>query len=196
MTERLDKFLVSQGIGSRKEVTRLVRRGSVMVDGKPTSTADCKIDPENSKVTVEGKEIVYRRFLYIMMNKPAGVLSATEDRKSRTVLDLLPPPLSRRGLFPAGRLDKDTTGLLILTDDGEFAHRMLSPKSHVYKRYAAAGRYHVCACTPVGGRIPGPEDGVCGDQRGKISSGKTNVRSVRQPGGVSEETQDRRSFSG
>ena len=76
MTERLDKFLVSQGIGSRKEVTRLVRRGSVMVDGKPTSTADCKIDPENSKVTVEGKEIVYRRFLYIMMNKPgdAGVL--------------------------------------------------------------------------------------------------------------------------
>lgn len=92
MTERLDKFLVSQGIGSRKEVTRLVRRGSVMVDGKPTSTADCKIDPENSKVTVEGKEIVYRRFLYIMMNKPAGVLSATEDRKSRTVLDLLPPP--------------------------------------------------------------------------------------------------------
>ena len=134
MTERLDKFLVSQGIGSRKEVTRLVRRGSVMVDGKPTSTADCKIDPENSKVTVEGKEIVYRRFLYIMMNKPAGVLSA--------------------------------------------------------------GSYHVCACTPVGGRIPGPEDGVCGDQRGKISSGKTNVRSVRQPGGVSEETQDRRSFSG
>ena len=145
MTERLDKFLVSQGIGSRKEVTRLVRRGAVMVDGKPTSTADCKIDPENSKVTVEGKEIVYRRFLYIMMNKPAGVLSATEDRKSRTVLDLLPPPLSRRGLFPAGRLDKDTTGLLILTDDGEFAHRMLSPKSHVYKRYAASTQNPVTA---------------------------------------------------
>ena len=80
-----------------------------------------------------------------MMNKPAGVLSATEDRKSRTVLDLLPPPLSRRGLFPAGRLDKDTTGLLILTDDGEFAHRMLSPKSHVYKRYAASTQNPVTA---------------------------------------------------
>lgn len=145
MTERLDKFLVSQGVGSRKEISRLVRRGSVIVDGKPASTADWKIDPENSKVSVEGKEIVYRRFLYIMMNKPAGVLSATEDRKGRTVLDLLPPALSRRGLFPAGRLDKDTTGLLILTDDGEFAHRMLSPKSHVYKRYAASTQNPVTA---------------------------------------------------
>ena len=108
-----------------------------MVDGKPTSTADCKIDPENSKVTVEGKEIVYRRFLYIMMNKPAGVLSAARDARQETVLDLLPPELKRRGLFPAGRLDRDTEGLLLITDDGDFAHRMLAPKSHVYKLYEA-----------------------------------------------------------
>ena len=108
-----------------------------MVDGKPTSTADCKIDPENSKVTVEGKEIVYRRFLYIMMNKPAGVLSAARDARQETVLDLLPPELKRRGRVPAGRLDRDTEGLLLITDDGDFAHRMLAPKSHVYKLYEA-----------------------------------------------------------
>lgn len=135
MTERLDKFLVSQNIGSRKEIGKLVRCGEVLVNGICVKDAALKINPENDKVVVNGREVIFRKQLYIMMNKPAGVLSATEDKHAATVLDLLPPELYRKGLFPAGRLDKDTTGLLIITDDGDFAHKMLAPKSHVYKLY-------------------------------------------------------------
>lgn len=135
--ERLDKFLVSQNIGSRKEAARLVRGGAVTVNGQTAKDPAQKLDPAVDLVTVDGREVAYRKHLYIMMNKPAGVLSATEDKHAPTVLDLLPPDLQRRGLFPAGRLDKDTTGLLLITDDGDFAHRMLAPKSHVYKRYQA-----------------------------------------------------------
>ena len=135
--ERLDKFLVSQNIGSRKEAARLVRGGAVTVNGQTVKDPAQKLDPAVDLVTVDGREVAYRKHLYIMMNKPAGVLSATEDKHAPTVLDLLPPDLQRRGLFPAGRLDKDTTGLLLITDDGDFAHRMLAPKSHVYKRYQA-----------------------------------------------------------
>lgn len=135
--ERLDKFLSSQNVCTRKEAARLVKKGIVLVDGVPALSPEQKLEPEKARVTVGGREVAYRRYLYLMMNKPAGVLSATEDKRSKTVLDLLPPELSRRGLFPAGRLDKDTTGLLLITDDGGLAHRMLSPKSHVYKRYEA-----------------------------------------------------------
>lgn len=135
--ERLDKFLVSQNIGSRKEAARLVRGGAVTVNGQTVKDPAQKLDPAVDLVTVDGREVAYRKHLYIMMNKPAGVLSATEDKHAPTVLDLLPQNLQRRGLFPAGRLDKDTTGLLLITDDGDFAHRMLAPKSHVYKRYQA-----------------------------------------------------------
>lgn len=135
--ERLDKFLVSQNIGSRKEAARLVRGGAVTVNGQTAKDPAQKLDPALDRVAVNGREVAYRKHLYIMMNKPAGVLSATEDKHAPTVLDLLPPDLQRRGLFPAGRLDKDTTGLLLITDDGDFAHRMLVPKSHVYKRYQA-----------------------------------------------------------
>ena len=135
--ERLDKFLVSQNIGSRKEAARLVRGGAVTVNGQTAKDPAQKLDPALDRVAVDGREVAYRKHLYIMMNKPAGVLSATEDKHAPTVLDLLPPDLQRRGLFPAGRLDKDTTGLLLITDDGDFAHRMLAPKSHVYKRYQA-----------------------------------------------------------
>ena len=137
MPERLDKFLVSQNLGSRKDVSKLVRAGRVTVNGETARDAAGKLEPDSDRVQVDGRDVLYRKYLYIMMNKPAGVLSATEDRKAKTVLDLLPPELARRGLFPAGRLDKDTTGLLIITDDGEFAHKMLSPKSHVYKLYEA-----------------------------------------------------------
>ena len=137
MPERLDKFLSSQNLGSRKDVSLLVRSGRVRVNGQPAKDAAQKIEPETDIVTVDGAEVTYRKHLYLMMNKPAGVLSATEDSKGETVLDLLPPELRRRGLFPAGRLDKDTTGLLIITDDGDFAHKMLAPKSHVYKLYEA-----------------------------------------------------------
>lgn len=136
MGERLDKFLSSQGFGTRKEVGKLIRGGAVSVDGVPQRDPAAKIDPA-AAVTVEGRPVQYQKYLYIMMNKPAGVLSATEDRRQRTVLDLLPEDLRRRGLFPAGRLDKDTTGFLLITDDGDLAHRMLSPKKHVYKMYRA-----------------------------------------------------------
>ena len=137
MQERLDKFLSSQGFGTRKEVGKQIRSGGVSVDGLPQRDPAAKVDSERQVVTVAGRPVQYQRYVYIMMNKPAGVLSATEDRRQKTVLDLLPEDLRRRGLFPAGRLDKDTTGFLLITDDGELAHRMLSPKKHVYKRYVA-----------------------------------------------------------
>lgn len=141
--ERLDKFLASQNVGTRKEVSKLVRSGAVTVNGIPARDSAQKVDPERDRVAVGGEEIAFSRFVYIMMNKPAGVLSATEDSRASTVLDLLPPDLRRRGLFPAGRLDKDTTGLLLITDDGDFAHRMLAPKSHVYKLYQAETEFPV-----------------------------------------------------
>jgi len=154
--ERLDKFLTSQNICTRKEAAKLVRAGVVLINGVPADSPAQKVEPAADKVTVEGREILYRQYIYIMMNKPAGVLSATEDKHTPTVLDLLPPELRRRGLFPAGRLDKDTTGLLLITDDGGLAHKMLAPKSHVYKLYRALLE------KPVGqGDIAAFEKGVC-----------------------------------
>lgn len=135
--ERLDKVLVSQNVGSRKEIGQLARKGQITVNGIPVKKADTKVDPQRDVLCVCGREIVFQRFVYYMLHKPAGVLSASRDRHAETVLDLLPPQLQRRNLFPAGRLDKDTEGLLILTDDGDFAHRMLSPKHHVEKEYYA-----------------------------------------------------------
>ena len=135
--ERIDKILALHNYGSRKEVGGLIRSGAVTVNGAPVRKSDLKIDPERDEVRVSGERAVLRKRVVLMMHKPAGVLSATRDGKGETVLDLLPPELYRRGLFPAGRLDKDTTGLLILTDDGDLAHRMLAPKSHVYKLYEA-----------------------------------------------------------
>ena len=133
--ERLDKYLSSRGAGSRKEVQGLIKSGAVTVDGAVCKQTDLKIDPDSADVTVNG-QAVGEKFVYIMMNKPAGVVSATEDSRDKTVIDILPSDLKRRGLFPAGRLDKDTEGLLIITNDGDFAHRMLSPKKHVYKLYS------------------------------------------------------------
>ncbi len=135
--ERLDKLLASTGRWSRREAKRLVKEGRVLVDGIPALCAEDKVNPERSAVLVDGADIGYARQTYIMLHKPAGVLSATEDPRQRTVLDLLPPELRRRGLFPVGRLDRDTEGLLLLTDDGSLAHRLLSPKSHVDKVYYA-----------------------------------------------------------
>lgn len=135
--QRLDKLLASQGLGSRKEVGALLRAGRVTVDGDVVRSGESKVDGDAQRIVVDGTVISYRQYLYLMMNKPAGVISASSDPKARTVVDLVPPALHRRGLFPAGRLDKDTTGLLILTDDGDFAHRMLSPKKGVDKLYHA-----------------------------------------------------------
>ena len=135
--ERLDKILVSQGLGSRKEVHALIKSGVVKVDGEICKKPDLKLDPDKAEILADGKKIGTDKFIYIMMNKPAGVVSATNDNFDRTVLDILPREFVRKGLFPAGRLDKDTEGLLIITNDGDFAHKMLSPKSHVDKQYIA-----------------------------------------------------------
>lgn len=135
--ERLDKLLAGTGKWSRREVKALVRQGLVRVDGRLAASAEDKLDPAAAVVTVAGETVALHRFTYVMLHKPAGVLTATEDRKQPTVLDLLPPELRRIGLAPVGRLDKDTEGLLLLTNDGELAHRLLSPKYHVDKRYLA-----------------------------------------------------------
>ena len=135
--ERLDKVLAATGRWSRREVKLLVKQGQVRVNGAAASSAEEKVDPETAVITVGGQTVVLQKHTYIMLHKPAGVLSATEDSRQKTVLELLPPELRRRGLSPVGRLDKDTEGLLLLTDDGELAHRLLSPKYHVDKRYYA-----------------------------------------------------------
>ena len=135
--ERLDKVLAATGRWSRREVKLLVKQGQVRVNGAAASSAEEKVDPETAVITVGGQTVVLQKHTYIMLHKPAGVLSATEDSRQKTVLELLRPELRRRGLSPVGRLDKDTEGLLLLTDDGELAHRLLSPKYHVDKRYYA-----------------------------------------------------------
>lgn len=135
--ERLDKLLAGTGKWSRREVKALVRQGLVRVDGRLAASAEDKLDPAAAIVTVADETVALHRFTYVLLHKPAGLLTATEDRKQPTVLDLLPPELRRIGLAPVGRLDKDTEGLLLLTNDGELAHRLLSPKYHVEKRYLA-----------------------------------------------------------
>lgn len=135
--ERLDKIISATGKKSRREVREMVRQGRVLVDGKPAPAADMKVDPQTAVILLDGEPLNYEQFTYVMLHKPAGVLTATEDRRQETVLDLLPPELRRRGLSPVGRLDKDTEGLLLLTNDGQLAHRLLSPKSHVDKVYYA-----------------------------------------------------------
>lgn len=135
--ERLDKIIASMGVYSRREVKTLVKEGKVLADGKIARSAEDKYDPTQVKITIAGEAFDYRRNTYLMLHKPAGVLSATEDGKGQTVLDLLPKEYSKMGLFPVGRLDKDTEGLLLLTDDGDMAHALLSPKKHVDKVYYA-----------------------------------------------------------
>lgn len=135
--ERLDKVLAATGRWSRREVKQLVRQGQVRVNGAAATSAEEKVEPETAVITVGGEPVRLQKYTYVMLHKPAGVLTATEDSQQRTVLDLLPPELRKRGLSPVGRLDKDTEGLLLLTDDGQTAHRLLSPKYHVDKVYFA-----------------------------------------------------------
>ena len=137
MAERLDKILASQGIATRSEAQRLIRSGRVTVNGTVCRDPAFKWEPADCEIAVSGRPLRYRRHLYVMMNKPAGLLCVSRDPKAKTVIDLLPPDLRRQGLFPAGRLDKDTVGLVIITDDGDFAHRMLAPKKAIVKRYQA-----------------------------------------------------------
>ena len=134
---RLDKFICDQGLGGRKEVRQMIKAGRVRLNGVTASAPDVKFDPESALVELDGSPLGYAKFRYYMMDKPAGVLTATRDGKQKTVLDLVTPEMRRMGLFPVGRLDKDTSGLLLLTNDGNFAHRVISPKSEVEKLYYA-----------------------------------------------------------
>ena len=143
--ERLDKVLTGTGRWSRREVKLLVRQGLVRLNGAAAVSAEEKCDPETAVITVNGETVVLRRFTYVLLHKPGGVLTATEDRRQETVMELLPQELRRVGLAPVGRLDKDTEGLLLLTNDGELTHRLLSPKYHVDKRYFARVDGHLTA---------------------------------------------------
>ena len=134
---RLDKVLSNSGFGSRSEIRTLAKEGLIKVDGSTVYETSMHVDPENSNIEIRGTLLNYRRFIYVMMNKPAGVISATSDNKLRTAIDLLPEEFSCFDLFPAGRLDIDTEGMLLLTNDGQMAHDLLSPKKHVDKRYFA-----------------------------------------------------------
>ena len=137
MLLRLDKILADTGLWSRKEARALIRAGRVWTSGTPVIAPETRLDPDTAALTVDGVPLVVSVRHYFMLHKPAGVLSATEDRRQHTVLDLLGPAERRMGLFPVGRLDKDTTGLLLLTDDGPLAHKLISPKYHVPKVYLA-----------------------------------------------------------
>lgn len=135
MLERLDKIISSQGEYSRSDVKKLISSRKIIVDGVVVKTSNVKVDIEKSEVLINNKKLIYKKNLYLILNKPEGFVSSTKDKNDITVLELVPDSLYREGLFPAGRLDKNTTGLMILTDDGVFAHNILSPKKHVNKKY-------------------------------------------------------------
>ncbi len=135
--ERLDKVLSNLGYGSRKEIKQAVRKGLIEVNGEVVKDNGMQVDPENDRIVANGEEIFYRKFIYLMMNKPDGVVSATTDTRDETVVDLLEIEHQVFNPFPVGRLDKDTVGLLLLTNDGELNHRLISPKWKVDKVYYA-----------------------------------------------------------
>ena len=135
--ERIDKILASQGTLSRRDVKEIIKKGRVTLNGKVVKDSAVKVDINADTVTVDGTQIVLKKHIYIMMNKPQGVISASDSHDDETVVDLVPDELFRKGLFPAGRLDKDTTGFMLITDDGDFAHKILSPKNHIFKTYLA-----------------------------------------------------------
>lgn len=135
-SERLDKIIASQGLVSRSEVKQLIRRSEVTVNGEVIKDSSVKVFYDDV-ISVCGQLLFQTKNTYIMLNKPKGVVSSTDDRRDKTVVDILPEELKRKNLFPAGRLDKDTTGFCLITDDGEFAHSILAPSRHVTKTYIA-----------------------------------------------------------
>lgn len=135
--QRLDKILSNEGIGTRSEVKAIIKSGAVIINGTAVKDSAAKFDTEKDSIFVNGEQISCKKFLYIMMNKPENTVCATKDNLHQTVLDILPAEYKNKGLYPVGRLDKDTTGLLLLTNDGDFAHRVISPKNKVYKQYIA-----------------------------------------------------------
>jgi 16S rRNA pseudouridine516 synthase len=140
---RLDKFLVATGCCTRSVAKKQVRAGAVLVNGQAVRSSDVVIDENSDAVTYCGVKVIYRKYTYIMLNKPEGYVSATEDTREPTVLDLIPADARSRGLFPCGRLDKNTLGLMLLTDNGDLAHRLLAPKSHVSKVYKFKSKFPI-----------------------------------------------------
>lgn len=133
--ERLDKIIVSCTNYSRKDVKELIRKKKVTINGQLITKSDTKIEPEFDKINIDGVVLKIQKYVYLILNKPAGYISATIDKNTPTVLDLVPEEYKHRNLFPAGRLDKDTTGMMLITDDGIFAHNILTPKKHIKKQY-------------------------------------------------------------
>ena len=196
--ERLDKILAGTGRWSRREVKELVRQGRVRVDGQTARTAEEKVAPEAAAITVDGQPVETERFTYVMLHKPAGVLSATEDSRQQTVLDLLPPELRKRDLSPVGRLDKDTEGLLLLTNHGELTHRLLSPRYHVDKVYYARVEGVLTAadtvafaggmvladgleCLPAGLELLSPQEALVTLREGKFHQVKRMLAACGKP---------------
>ena len=140
---RLDKLLSSSGVASRSETQRAVRSGNVTVNGVCVKKSDVQVSPDKDEIVFFGKKVSYKKYVYIMLNKPEGYVSATDDVRERTVLELLPEELRKRNLFPCGRLDKNTVGLILLTDNGALAHFLLSPKRHVSKKYRFLSKFPI-----------------------------------------------------
>ena len=196
--ERLDKIISATGKKSRREVKLLVKQGRILVDGVPAGAPDMKVDPAVSEILLDGESIGYQRFTYIMLHKPSGVLSAVEDRRQKTVLDLLPEELQKRGLSPVGRLDKDTEGLLLLTNNGELTHQLLSPRHHVDKVYYARVEGQLeqadcdafaagmtlgdgLECMPAGLEILSPHEALVTLQEGKFHQVKRMLAARGKP---------------
>lgn len=133
--KRIDKIISEQTYYTRKEIKKLISQGVVYVNGEKVKKSENKYDEDDIVIKINGKEIEVRKNIYLLLNKPKGYVSSTEEKNQKTVLDLVPEKYKNRTVFPAGRLDKDTTGLMLITDDGEFAHNILSPRKHVKKEY-------------------------------------------------------------
>ena len=196
--QRLDKVIASTGRWSRREVKELVRQGRVTVNGAVAKIAEEKADPEAADICVNGERLIWRQYTWVMLNKPAGYLSATEDGRGKTVLDLLPPELRKRDLSPVGRLDKDTEGLLLLTNHGELTHRLLSPRYHVDKVYYARVEGVLTAadtaafaggmvladgleCLPAGLELLSPQEALVTLREGKFHQVKRMLAACGKP---------------
>ena len=138
---RLDKFLSETAMATRSEAKKAIRGGAVTVNGIAVRQSDATVDPDKDEIFFRGERVIYRKYIYVVLNKPDGYVSATEDGREKTVLDLLPEEMSKKGVFPCGRLDKNTLGLMLLTNNGELAHRILSPKNHVEKKYRFRSKF-------------------------------------------------------
>ncbi len=169
---RLDKFLSNSGKGSRKEIKQILKEGTVTVNGKVVKDPACKVDEANDKICIGNLPIIYKPFIYLMLNKPAGYVSAVYDKKLPVVISLVPEEYAHYEVFPVGRLDIDTEGLLVLTNDGDLCHRVLSPKSHVDKTY-----FVQCENSLTQADVTAFKDGVTLDDGYKTMSAILNIDS-------------------